>query len=193
MILSGPMIQKLHEEASRMTPEQVRACKQLTTPINPFLLITPFNEKHVGPNSYDVTLAPTLLTYTEFPLDPRKDNPTVSITIPETGYTLQPNTLYLGAMNELIDAHAVVPWLDGRSSCGRLGIALHVTAGRADDGWCGNLTCEITVVHPVVVYPDMRIGQVTFFTLSGRRKPYAGKYLNDTQPTASRFHMDVLR
>jgi dCTP deaminase len=124
-------------------------------------------------------------------VDAHADNPTIPLTIPDGGIWLWPGILYLGATVERTLCCGLVPWLDGRSSVGRLGLSVHVTAGRGDDGWPGRWTCEITAVtHPVRVYPNMRCGQLTYFTLEGERKPYMGKYINQDGPTASRLHLD---
>ena len=87
---------------------------------------------------------------------------------------LEPGRLYLGAVNEAFEAdyvdiagirHPVTMQYEGRSTCGRLGIASHITAGFADHGFRGALTLELTVVLPVKLLPGMRIGQVYFTTL----------------------------
>jgi dCTP deaminase len=85
----------------------------------------------------------------------------------------------------------LVPWLDGRSSVGRLGISVHSTAGRGDDGFFGRWTLEVSVVHPVRVYPGMKVGQVTFFDLRGERRPYRGKYQNQDAAVASKLWEDA--
>ena len=49
---------------------------------------------------------------------------------------------------------------------------------------------KITVVVPVIVYPYARICQVTFETVEGEPKPYAGKYAGQTGPRASGLWRD---
>lgn len=167
----------------------------------PRIDIEPFDPSLAGPNSYDVHLGPTLLMYSPYKqaialgltkwgvhLDAKKPNPITSVPIPIQGLLLEPGTLYLGNTVERMSCEGVVPWIDGRSSIGRLGLSIHVTAGRGDDGWAGQWTLEITVVHPIMIYPNMRIGQVTFLTLDGERAPYKGRYQNQTDPTPSRYH-----
>lgn len=102
--------------------------------------------------------------------------------------------LYLAATVERTVAHGLTSWLDGRSSVGRMGLSVHVTAGRGDDAWMGRWTLELTAVtHPVKVYTGMRIGQVTYFMLQGERKPYNpdGKYSQQDGPTPSRMYLDT--
>jgi dCTP deaminase len=161
---------------------------------NGSIVITPFNEEQLGGNSYDVRLSDTLLVYDEMILDCRLENNTTEIKIPEDGLVLYPNTLYLASTIERTETYNHVPYLDGKSSIGRLGIAIHQTAGRGDCGFCGTWTMEITVVHPVRVYAGMKIGQITFHTVKGKvkklynKKPDA-KYNNQTElPVASKMY-----
>ena len=145
--------------------------------------IAPFLPANVGPNSYDVTLNPKLLLYdlaAGETLDMKKNNPTHGILIPPEGLVLKPGILYIGCSNETATSRRYVPMFEGRSSIGRLGINTHITAGFGDVGWgykpdeTGQLQCqfptwtlEIEVVHPIRVYPNVRIGQVYFMTPDG--------------------------
>ncbi len=167
--------------------------------------IKPFIEKHLSPNSIDVTLNDTLLVY-DFEsiehLDMKQDNPTKTITIPEDGYILQPGMLYIGMTNETATSHKYIPMFEGRSSIGRLGINTHITAGFGDVGWGfeekdGKIIChyptwtlEINVVHPVKVYPNVRIGQVYFVEPKGDVEFYSGKYSAQQSPQPSRSYID---
>ena len=149
------------------------------------IVISPYDESNVGPNSYDVTLNNKLRVYRYSPIDMKSNNPTDVITIPESGLILEPNILYLGATNETATSNKYVPMFEGRSSIGRLGISTHVTAGFGDvgfgyvDGVCQypTWTLEISVVEKVKIYPNVRIGQVFFLKLlSEPDKFYTGKY-----------------
>jgi len=172
--------------------------------------ITPFAPAHLGPNSYDVTLNARLLTYVleageggRGELDMKRDNPTRALDIPEEGLVLEPGVLYIGCTNETATSRAFVPMFEGRSSIGRLGINTHITAGFGDVGWgylpdaAGNLVCqfptwtlEIEVVHPIRVYPNVRIGQVYFIRPEGRLQFYKGKYSAQKAPQASQLFKD---
>lgn len=137
----------------------------------------PFVEANVGPNSLDVTLSPEIRTYTDGVLDARRDNPTRECLIPEQGVTLYPGTLYLASTAERVGSDHYVTYLDGRSSTGRLGIQIHMTAGRGDLGFSGRWCLEIVVAQPVRVYAGMRIGQATFHAVQGEIETlYRGKY-----------------
>lgn len=115
----------------------------------------------------------------EYALDPKKDNETEDIKIPEEGYVLLPGTLYLGETVEYTETTGYVPKIDGRSTTGRLGIVIHLTAGFGDNGFKGKWTLEITVTHPVIVYPNMEIGQLYYEEIQGDTlMKYEGKYQN---------------
>lgn len=168
--------------------------------------ISPFHPAHLGPNSYDVSLNRKLLVYALAPgaaLDMKVENPTRALVIPDEGLVLEPGTLYLGCSNETATSNRFVPMFEGRSSIGRLGINTHITAGFGDVGW-GYLpgedgqpvcqyptwTLEIEVVHPIRVYPDVRIGQVYFMRPEGEITYYKGKYTKQREPQASRLFQD---
>ncbi|MES2893325.1 MAG: dCTP deaminase [Bacteroidota bacterium] len=129
--------------------------------------IVPYDRECLGSNSYDVHLGKHLATYTERELDARKHNTIEHFEIPEEGIILQPNELYLGVTEEYTETHAHVPFLEGKSSTGRLGIDIHATAGKGDVGFCGNWTLEISVKQPVRVYAGMPIGQLIYFPVDG--------------------------
>jgi dCTP deaminase len=159
------------------------------------IVIEPFDPVQLNPNSYDVRLGPTLLTYTmtlsDSPtLDVRKNNPTIEVPIPEDGIVLEPGILYLGSTVERIGSNKDAGVVEGKSSLGRLGLTTHVTAGFIDCGFLGRITLEITVVHPLRIYAGMRIGQICFTTLEGPIALYKGKYAASTGVVASRSWMD---
>jgi dCTP deaminase len=129
--------------------------------------IEPYNRADLGSNSYDVHLGKNLATYDSEELDAKKHNTISHFDIPEEGFVLQPNVLYLGVTEEYTETHAHVPFLEGKSSTGRLGIDIHATAGKGDVGFCGNWTLEISVKQPVRVYYGMPIGQLIYFPVDG--------------------------
>lgn len=162
----------------------------------PWIDVEPWNPECAGPNSLDVTLGPTLLAY-DFSgaLDPEVPQKTFEVEPwPErdgrVSWMLHPGTLYLGATAERVELHGVAAMLTGRSSLGRLGVDCHVSAGLIDDGFAGNITLEIRVVHPVILRPGMRFAQLVFEPVRGVRSPYRGRYQGDSGPVASRFHAD---
>ena len=129
--------------------------------------IVPYNREDLGSNSYDVHLGKDLARYADRELDAKKHNTIEHFEIPEEGYVLQPHEFYLGVTLEYTETHAHVPFLEGKSSTGRLGIDIHATAGKGDVGFCGNWTLEISVEQPVRVYKGMPIGQLIYFPVDG--------------------------
>ncbi len=146
----------------------------------------------LNPNSYNLRLYNKLLIYKDTMLDMKKDNPAREVEIPETGLTLFPGTLYLGRTVERTFTDKYVPMLEGRSSVGRLGIYIHVTAGFGDIGFDGFWTLELSCVQPVIIYPDVEICQIYFHTLEGdpSMQYKSGKYQKNQGIQTSRLWMD---
>ena len=88
--------------------------------------------------------------------------------IPEDGIVLQPGKTYLGSTIEYTETREFVPFLEGKSSVGRVWIDIHATAGKADVGFCNHWTLEISVSQPVRVYSGMPIGQLIYFKVEGK-------------------------
>jgi len=142
-----------------------------------------------------VHLGKNIATYTTHELDPKEELHLQYIKMPDTGLMLLPHTLYLGITQEYTrTGHKLVPNIDGKSSIGRLGIFVHVTAGRGDAGFSGHWTLEIVVIKPVIVYPGMPIGQLTYQKIEGKvLRPYdkkdTQKYINtEAKPMASMMY-----
>ncbi len=145
---------------------------------NGSIVIEPFKKNCLGTNSYDVHLGKYLAVYRDRVLDARKHNKVDYIEIPEQGYVIQPATLYLGVTLEYTESHVCVPFLEGKSSIGRLGIDIHATAGKGDVGFCNTWTLEISCTHPVRIYAGMPIGQLIYFTVDGEIEHYYNKKAN---------------
>jgi dCTP deaminase len=152
------------------------------------ITITGFNEKNLGPNSYDVTLADdirmydlddnrnyTILDY--HPLTGKQDVKIFCLDVTQRtdlakikkgtkneveGYYLFPGILYIAATNEKIGTDKYVQELHGRSSMARLGLTVHSAAGYGDVGFNGTWTLELSVIHPLFIVPNMKIAQVQF-------------------------------
>ena len=155
------------------------------------IVIEPFNENRINPNSYNLSLADELLVYENSDLDMKKPNPTKKIIIPEEGLLLEPNKLYLGRTNEFTKTDTYVPMLEGRSSTGRLGLFIHVTAGFGDIGFAGYWTLEIFCVQPVKIYPNVEICQIYYHDIGGEFELYkSGKYQNNTGIQPSLMYKD---
>jgi len=131
------------------------------------IIIEPFDRKCLGSNSYDVHLGKDLATYKSDILDAKEHNLVDHFEIPDDGLILLPHGLYLGVTQEYTETHAHVPFLEGKSSIGRLGIDIHATAGKGDIGFCNTWTLEISVKQPVRIYHGMPIGQLIYFEISG--------------------------
>ena len=148
--------------------------------------IDPFNPDQLNPNSYNLTLHPDLLVYEEVVLDMKQRNRTKRLEIPESGLVLQPNRIYLARTVERTETHKLVPMIEGRSSVGRLGLFVHVTAGFGDVGFKGYWTLEMFAVQPVRVYPYIQICQIFYHQIEGEIQEYCSdKYQNnrDIQPS----------
>jgi dCTP deaminase len=131
------------------------------------IIIEPFKAECLGTNSYDVHLGKYLATYKDRVLDAKKHNAIEHFEIPKDGFILHPGVLYLGVTLEYTETHAHVPFLEGKSSTGRLGIDIHATAGKGDVGFCNTWTLEISCSQPVRIYAGMPIGQLIYFTVEG--------------------------
>lgn len=142
------------------------------------IVIEPFRKECLGTNSYDVHLGRYLAVYTDRELDARKHNRIREIEIGPEGFVLQPGTLYLGVTEEYTETHHAVPFLEGKSSVGRLGIDIHATAGKGDVGFCNTWTLEISCVQPVRIYAGMPIGQLIYFSVEGDIENYYNRKSN---------------
>ena len=150
------------------------------------VIIEPFEEQLLNPNSYNLRLHDELMIYEEVLLDMRRPNRVRRLHIPAEGYVLNPGQLYLGRTYERTETHNLVPMLEGRSSIGRLGLFVHVTAGFGDVGFCGYWTLEMFAAQPIRIYSGVPICQIFYHTLSGEVTEYASdKYQNnrDIQPS----------
>jgi dCTP deaminase len=190
------------------------------------IILDPFEEKYLNPNSVDLTLAPQFKIYDrktirvrsfselpqwikrtrqsiryesgfyeyELPLDPREANDTVEFVIPKEGYVLQPGEVYLYACNERIGVkNNIRAKVEGKSSLGRLGLFVHVTAGFIDTGFTGSLVLELVATRPIIVYPNMKICQIEFARVEGEilesyDQKSGSKYHNQTGVQESKYH-----
>lgn len=158
------------------------------------ITIDPFDESRLNPNSYNLRLHNELLVYESESLDMRSENSSQRITIPEEGLLLERNKLYLGRTMEYTATDGLVPMLEGRSSVGRLGLFIHVTAGFGDVGFRGYWTLEMFCVQPIRIYPAVEICQIFYHTLEGDFTPYrSDKYQNNTDIQHSLLYKDFRR
>ena len=154
--------------------------KEIRNRLGRDIYIEPYNDKQLNPNSYNLKLHNELLVYENSLLDMKKENKAKKLIIPEDGLILEPGILYLGRTVEHTRTENFVPMLEGRSSIGRLGLFIHVTAGFGDVGFSGFWTLEIFCVQPVRVYPNVEICQIYYHTIEGEYDKYnSGKYQNN--------------
>src|SRR5262249_41679345 len=134
LCLYGPPFEFIPQAASFpmiLTGEEIKA------QLGKNIVIDPFDATMLNPNSYNLSLHDELLVYEEIVLDVGRPNRYRRHVIPPEGLVLQPGQLYLGRTVERTETHNLVPMLEGRSSIGRLGLFVHVTAGFGDVGFCG--------------------------------------------------------
>ncbi len=159
--------------------------QQILQQLDDDIVIDPFDPSRLNPNSYNLSLHHELMVYEEVVLDMAKANRVRRVTIPDEGLVLSPNQLYLGRTVERTETHNHVPMIEGRSSVGRLGLFVHVTAGFGDVGFCGYWTLEMFAVQPVRIYAGVPICQIFYHELTGEFTEYSSKYQHnrDIQPS----------
>lgn len=167
--------------------------KEILKRLNKDIFISPFNKAQLNPNSYNVTLHNEIATYNTGGriLDMAEKPELEWHDISYDGFVLQPNKLYLARTAEYTKTFNLVPMLEGRSSIGRLGISIHVTAGFGDVGFEGFWTLEMTCVEPIRIYADVEIGQLYFHTIEGEYENYSsGKYNKNEEIQASKLYLE---
>lgn len=137
------------------------------------IVIDPFSERQLGPNSYNLRLDKELLVYENHMLDMKKENKAKNLVIPAEGLVLEPGRLYLGKTVEYTQTNNYVPMLEGRSSIGRLGLFIHITAGFGDVGFSGFWTLELFCIQPIRIYSGVEICQIFYHTIEGDFTPYS--------------------
>lgn len=152
------------------------------------ITIEPYLPNQVNPNSYNYRLGPKLGV-------PKVESDNISfdlIDIPEGGYQLQPHTMYLGHTYEVLGSDRFAMRLIGRSSLGRYGLFLQVSADLGHTGSSHQWTLEIVAAKPIILYPLMRIGQISFWENFGEFQLYKESYSAHNNPTVSKFMVPKL-
>ena len=167
--------------------------------------IDPYREDYVQPSSVDLRVDRFFRVFENhrYPhIDPRTHQPelTKEVEVDQEGtFILHPGEFVLGSTFERVRLGTdIVARLEGKSSLGRLGLLIHSTAGFVDPGFDGYLTLELANVAnlPIAIYPEMKIGQISFYQMSTEADhPYGSgeagsKYQGQRGPTASRIHQD---
>ena len=155
--------------------------KEINNKLGKEIVIEPFNVEQLNPNSYNLTLHNELMVYTEPILDMKKENKVERLLIPAEGLVLEKGRLYLGRTVEYTKTENYVPMLEGRSSIGRLGLMVHVTAGFGDVGFAGYWTLEMSCIHPIRIYPHVKICQIFYHAIEGDYVRYCSKKYQNNQ------------
>jgi dCTP deaminase len=165
--------------------------KEIQQRLGKDIIIEPFNPDQLNPNSYNLKLHHELLVYDNPVLDMKKENKASKLVIPEDGFQLETGKLYLGRTLEFTRTESLVPMLEGRSSVGRLGLFVHVTAGFGDVGFSGFWTLEMFCIHPIRIYAGIEICQIYYHSLLGEYVNYkSGKYQNNQGIQPSLLYKD---
>ena len=154
------------------------------------IIIEPYSECNINPNSYNYTLGNYVKVYKNIELDSKKQEETEIIEIPDEGLVIEPNKIYLGYTEEIIGSDYYVPVITGRSSTGRLGLFVQITSDLVDIGFKGRLTLQLHSTQPVRIYKGMKIGQIMFWRIYGDVELYKGKYQNSLGPRESEVWRD---
>ena len=155
------------------------------------VVIDPFDKALLNPNSYNLRLGDELLVYDDLQLDMRTPNAHHTFRIPPEGFLLEPGRVYLGRTLEYTETRNLVPMLEGRSSVGRLGLSVHITAGFGDVGFRGFWTLELHCIQPIKIYPFIEICQIYYHTIEGKYVPYnSGKYQDNKGVQPSMMYLD---
>ena len=168
-----------------LTGNSIKECVE-----NGDITISPFDYKKLNPNSYNFCLGDYVYIYKNEVLDAKDEQETIRIDIPDEGLILMPDKLYLGFTNEIMGSEKYVPIISGRSSTGRLGLFVHITANLIDIGSINQWTLQMHAVQPVKIYKGMIIGQVTFWKPTGEINLYNGKYQGSRGPVSSQIWKD---
>lgn len=147
------------------------------------IVLEPFDQSCINPNSYNYRLSSDLIIVNEV------INCSLSevVTIDDAGYVLLPGQLYLGRTDEIIGSARYAMSLIGRSSLGRLGLFLQISANLGHRGSVHKWTLELKVCKPLRVYPHMQIGQVSFWQTSGAQRDTRGYYAGHSHPAFGRI------
>lgn len=137
------------------------------------IVIKPFYVSQINPNSYNYRLGSTIKVYDRFY---RGKAYFKEIKIPKSGYILEPKKMYLACTKEIIGSSKYAMSLIGRSSMGRYGLFLQVSANLGHTTSEHRWTLELVAVQAIKLYPGMIIGQVSFWKNFGPIEKYNGRY-----------------
>ncbi len=167
--------------------------------------VSPLDLSYIQPSSIDLRIGSEFRVFENHKyshIDPKaeQDDLTTLVTATiEEPFVLHPGEFVLGTTFERVTlSNKVVARLEGKSSLGRIGLLIHSTAGFVDPGFAGYLTLELSNVAnlPIKIYPEMKIGQISFYYLNSPSESeygsetYGSKYQGQEGPTPSKSHSD---
>ncbi|MCL2556026.1 MAG: dCTP deaminase [Firmicutes bacterium] len=153
--------------------------------------ITPYDEKKLNPNSYDLSLSDKLMISSQQIFDVKKPPVFDEILISDDGIILTPDKIYLASTKEYTITKGAVPILFGKSSLSRLGLSIHCTGGFGDNGFEGNWTLALSCVVPIKIYAGMKICQIVYFETGDNEKLYNSiKYQGSKGIVESKFYKE---
>src|SRR5262252_3165386 len=147
------------------------------------IVISPYSPAQLNPTSYSYRLGPEISEASSSA--PAAGQSEAVVAIPEAGMLLRPGRLYLSHTYEVIGSRECVVTLMGRSAIGRLGLFVQLSADLGNVGDAHRWTLELTCVQPVMIYPRMLIGELTFWAPSGALAYYSGPYARCSRPTGN--------
>ncbi|MGM0788855.1 MAG: dCTP deaminase [Bacillota bacterium] len=167
--------------------------REIKNQVNKNILIKPFDEQQINPNSYNLRLHNELLIYENDVLDMKIENQTKTLKIPKEGLILEPGKLYLGRTQEYTETYNLIPTLEGRSSVGRLGLSIHISSPYGNVGFKGFWTLEISCVQPIRIYAGINICQIYYHQIHGEYDTYSSnKYQANNGVQGSMLYKDFL-
>ena len=159
-------------------------------------IVKPFESKHIQPNGIDLRLGTALVNYNNLgKIDSKNNIPEgdVIFASADEGFVLEPYGFYLGTTYEIVNIpRNMVGRIEGRSSIGRLGVTMHVTAGFIDSGFNGCITLELANLtdNEIKIYPMQRVCQLVLETCDDISETYSGKYQKQYLPQPSKINLD---
>lgn len=149
------------------------------------IIIDPFTDAAVNPNSYNYRLGSDIYLVEISTTGKHKRRKLEPV---DGRILLKKGRLYLGHTLERIGSHKYVTSLIGRSSIGRLGIFVQISANLGHMGAIHRWTLEIFPALDVYVYPGQTFGQVSFWCCLGEHLPYQGWFGRHNEPMPSKLH-----
>ena len=161
--------------------------------------ISPLDEAYIQPSSVDLRVGNEFRVFENHKyshIDPKAEQEDLTTLVTATidePFVLHPGEFVLGTTFEKVTlSNKVVARLEGKSSLGRIGLLIHSTAGFVDPGFSGYLTLELSNVAnlPIKIYPEMKIGQISFYYLNS---PSESEYGSGVYGSNIRDRRDLLQ